>query len=154
MDGEALQSERLKARLGEMLLERELLEAKIALLEPPGPGARPSFSPLASPLAFFIGLGEAAAMSAAASPSSGKPHGTARVCRLFFILASWHASRATLYRHRPLRTPEPTRRRGPAGPMPDAELPDADPITAIRAVLADDSCSWAPLHDGDPYLGF
>ena len=31
--GEALQGERLKARLGEMLLERELLEAKIALME-------------------------------------------------------------------------------------------------------------------------
>ena len=31
--GEALESERLKARLGAMLLERELLEAKIALLE-------------------------------------------------------------------------------------------------------------------------
>ncbi len=32
-DSEALESERLKARLGEMLLERELLEAKIAALE-------------------------------------------------------------------------------------------------------------------------
>jgi len=32
-DGEALESQRLKARLGEMLLERELLEAKIAALE-------------------------------------------------------------------------------------------------------------------------
>lgn len=32
-DGEARESDRLKARLGEMLLERELLEAKIALLE-------------------------------------------------------------------------------------------------------------------------
>ena len=32
-DGEALESGRLKARLGEMLLERELLEAKIAVLE-------------------------------------------------------------------------------------------------------------------------
>src|SRR5215211_3609029 len=32
-DGEALESERLKAKLGEMLLERELLEAKIAALE-------------------------------------------------------------------------------------------------------------------------
>ena len=32
-DGEALESERLKARLGEMLLERELLEAKMARLE-------------------------------------------------------------------------------------------------------------------------
>ena len=30
---EALESERLKAKLGEMLLERELLEAKIAALE-------------------------------------------------------------------------------------------------------------------------
>ena len=36
-DGEVLESERLKARLGEMLLERELLEAKIAALE----GGRP-----------------------------------------------------------------------------------------------------------------
>jgi transposase len=32
-EGEALESGRLKARLGEMLLERELLEAKIAALE-------------------------------------------------------------------------------------------------------------------------
>ena len=41
-DGEGLESERLKARLGEMLLERELLEAKIATLEArdPGPLAR------------------------------------------------------------------------------------------------------------------
>ena len=31
--GEELESERLKARLGEMLLERELLDAKIAALE-------------------------------------------------------------------------------------------------------------------------
>ena len=36
-DGEELESERLKARLGEMLLERELLEAKIAALEARGP---------------------------------------------------------------------------------------------------------------------
>jgi transposase-like protein len=32
-DGEEFESERLKARLGGMLLERELLEAKIAILE-------------------------------------------------------------------------------------------------------------------------
>ena len=40
--GEALESGRLKARLGEMLLERELLEAKIVALEArdPGPLAR------------------------------------------------------------------------------------------------------------------
>ena len=36
-EGEALESERLEARLGEMLPERELLEAKIAALE----GGRP-----------------------------------------------------------------------------------------------------------------
>ena len=36
-DGEALETERLKAKLGEMLLERELLEAKVAALE----GGRP-----------------------------------------------------------------------------------------------------------------
>jgi transposase-like protein len=35
---EALESGRLKAKLGEMLLERELLEAKIAALEARGPG--------------------------------------------------------------------------------------------------------------------
>jgi transposase len=42
IDGEGLESARLKAKLGEMLLERELLEAKIAALEArdPGPLAR------------------------------------------------------------------------------------------------------------------
>ena len=39
-DGEALESERLKAKLGAMLLERELLEAKIAALEANRPLAR------------------------------------------------------------------------------------------------------------------
>src|ERR671921_717642 len=39
-DGEALETERLKAKLGEMLLERELLEAKIAALEASRPLAR------------------------------------------------------------------------------------------------------------------
>ena len=38
VDGEAFEGERLKAKLGEMLLERELLEAKIAALEARGPG--------------------------------------------------------------------------------------------------------------------
>jgi transposase len=36
--GAALEGERLKARLGEMLLDRELLEAKVAALEARGPG--------------------------------------------------------------------------------------------------------------------
>ena len=38
--GEGLESERLKAKLGEMLLERELLDAKIAALESGRPLAR------------------------------------------------------------------------------------------------------------------
>src|SRR5919107_4642243 len=38
--GDGLASERLKAKLGEMLLERELLEAKIAALEAKRPLAR------------------------------------------------------------------------------------------------------------------
>jgi transposase len=42
LDAEALESGRLKAKLGEMLLERKLLEAKVAALEArsPGPLAR------------------------------------------------------------------------------------------------------------------
>src|SRR3712207_4786509 len=40
VDGAHLESERLKAKLGEMLLERELLEAKIAALEANRPLAR------------------------------------------------------------------------------------------------------------------
>ncbi len=39
-DCEALENQRLKAKLGEMLLERELLEAKIAALEAQRPLAR------------------------------------------------------------------------------------------------------------------
>ena len=39
-DGEALENERLKAKLGEMLLERELLDAKVAALEADRPLAR------------------------------------------------------------------------------------------------------------------
>ena len=39
-EGEALESERLEARLGEMLPERELLEAKVAALEGGRPLAR------------------------------------------------------------------------------------------------------------------
>src|SRR3954464_6433996 len=38
--GEALETERLKAKLGEMLLERELLEAKIARMESDRPLAQ------------------------------------------------------------------------------------------------------------------
>src|SRR5215211_5591886 len=41
-DGEALETERLKAKLGEMLLERELLDAKIAARGPPARSRGPS----------------------------------------------------------------------------------------------------------------
>ncbi len=43
--GEGLESERLKAKPGEMLLERELLEAKIAALETGRPLARRRLRP-------------------------------------------------------------------------------------------------------------
>ena len=69
-------------------------------------------------------------MSRTASPNSGKPYGVAQVCRI------WHAARATIYRHRRRQPAEPPRRRGPAGPMPDAAL-----VERIRAVL-----SASPFH--------
>ena len=69
-------------------------------------------------------------MSLTASPGSGRPYGLARVCRV------WRASRATIYRRRAPPRAEPSRRRGPIGPMQDAEL-----LRAIRAVLA-----ASPLH--------
>ena len=44
-------------------------------------------------------------MSRSTSPSSGKPYGVARVCRV------WNVARATLYRHRlPPRSAPPQRR--------------------------------------------
>ena len=64
-------------------------------------------------------------MSRRISPSSGKPDGLALACR------TWRAPRATIYRHQAPPRTEPSRRRGPVGPMPDAAL-----LQAIRAVLA------------------
>src|SRR4026207_1038349 len=69
-------------------------------------------------------------MSRTLSPSSGRPYGLARVCRV------WRASRATIYRHLSPPRPEPPRRPGPVGPMPDAAL-----VEAIRAVL-----TASPFH--------
>jgi transposase-like protein len=104
-DGETLASERLKARLGEMLLREELLEEKIAASE----AGRP-FCPK-----------DAEAMSQTTSPSHGKPYGLARVCRVWGATARPSAIIASR---------RAQRRQRPAGPMPDAEL-----LEAIRAVL-------------------
>ena len=69
-------------------------------------------------------------MSRTASPSSGTRYGLARVCRV------WRTSRASVYRHRSSPRPEPRRRPGPVGPMPDLAL-----VEAIRAVL-----TASPFH--------
>jgi putative transposase len=67
-------------------------------------------------------------MSRTLSPSSGKPYGLARVCRI------WRSARASVYRH---RNPAAARQRpGPAGPMPDAAL-----LERIRGVLSE-----SPFH--------
>jgi transposase InsO family protein len=68
-------------------------------------------------------------MSRTLSPTTGKPYGVARVCRI------WRMARASIYRH---RLPELSvrARPGPAGPMPDPAL-----LEQIRAVL-----SASPFH--------
>jgi putative transposase len=70
-------------------------------------------------------------VSQAVSPSSGRPYGLARVCRV------WRTARAAVYRHRSPPRAEPPRRPGPVGPMPDAAL-----VEAIRATFA----AASPFH--------
>jgi transposase-like protein len=108
-DGEALESERLKARLGEMLLERETAGSQDRRL-----GGRAPFGPAA-----------VEAMSRTASPSGAKPYGLARVCRVWRVARP--PSTGTGCRRPPSRRGVPAR----SGPMADAAL-----VEAIRAVLA------------------
>jgi hypothetical protein len=62
-------------------------------------------------------------MSQAASPSTGKPYGLARVCRV------WGVARASVYWRR-AAPPAPGARRGPMGPCPDDDL-----VADIRRLL-------------------
>jgi putative transposase len=64
-------------------------------------------------------------MSRSVSPISGRSYGLAAVCR------AWRLARSGVYRHRAPTSCIPAQRRGPVGPMPDAEL-----LAAIRAALA------------------
>jgi len=61
-------------------------------------------------------------MSARTSPSTGRPYGIAPVAR------AWRMGRASVYRHR--ASPARSRRRGPVGALPDADL-----VAEIRTVL-------------------
>ena len=64
-------------------------------------------------------------MSRTVSPISGRSYGLAAVCR------AWRLARSGVYRRRAPAPSTPPRRPGPVGPMPDADL-----VSAIRAVLA------------------
>ncbi len=78
LDADALESGRLKAKLGEMLIERELLEAKIAALEARGPGPLPAAVRGHEPVRLAC---------------QRQVYGLARVSRI------WRVSRATVHRH-------------------------------------------------------
>ncbi|MCY7289054.1 MAG: IS3 family transposase [Cryobacterium sp.] len=104
--------DRLQSKLGEVLMDNELLYAKVGRLEA-GSGGAP------------FGGAEVEAMSAVVSNSTCHPYGVARACRV------WGVARAGIYRGRRVIAPlTPRRRPGPQGPMPDAAL-----VEAIRQVL-------------------
>ena len=88
--GEELESERLKAKFGVALIERDLLHKKLPA------GGQPPFGPR-----------ETRTMSEALSPVSGRRYGLATVCRV------WRVARSGVYRHlKP--SAAPPRRPGPA----------------------------------------
>lgn len=83
-------------------------------------------------------------MSAAISPSTHRPYGVQRVCRI------WNLPRSSFYRASRPTNCAPAKPRGPKPPVDDASL-----LAAIRADLAASPFSgeghrkvWARLHYG------
>ena len=89
---------RRQAKIGELLMENELLYAKVDQLEAAGPLARRRFE----------------AMKGAHSISTRRAYGVQRVCRV------WHRARSSVYARRQATT-SPCRR-GPVGAAPDDVL--------------------------------
>ena len=115
---------RLQAKIGELLMENELLYATVAVHSGRATGGRRPFGPA-----------EVDAMSGAHSISTRRAYGVQRVCRV------WLCARSTVYARRQ-GTPPPAagRRRGPGGAAPDDVL-----VTHIRRVL-----EASPFH-GEGY---
>ena len=114
---------RLKAKVGELTMEGEVLRG-----EDRPPGGRPPFS-----------RQEVEAMSQARFTSTGRAYGLKRVCAL------WGLARSTVYAQRrreavPVHERPTPNKRGPVGPCTDAEL-----LGHIRQVLED-----SPFH-GEGY---
>lgn len=97
-DDRDLEIPRLRAKLGEVLIDNELLESKIDALE----GACP------------LAPQEVETISARTSPSNRRPYGISRVARPRWI------GGASVYRHR--TASDGPRRPGPEGAMSDAAL--------------------------------
>ena len=92
---------RLQAKIGELLMETELLYAKVDQLE--------AGSPLAP--------AEVDAMSGAHSISTRRAYGVQRICRV------WERARSSVYaRRHATKSRAPRCRRGPVGAAPDAVL--------------------------------
>ena len=114
---------RLKAKVGELTMEGEVLREKIDRLEAGRPLSRQ----------------EVEAMSQARFTSTGRAYGLKRVCAL------WGLARSTVYAQRrreavPVHERPTPNKRGPVGPCTDAEL-----LGHIRQVLED-----SPFH-GEGY---
>ena len=100
---------RLQAKIGELLMETELLYAKVDQLEAGGPLARRRVDAMRAPSRF----------------STRRAYGVQRVCRV------WHRARSSVYaRRQATRSPARCRRRGPIGAAPDDVL-----VAHIRRVL-------------------